>query len=150
MLTTYMVVTLLTSGEKGLEENQSMFRLIMCRSHGIFVKMHKYVTLVADVMFVNGLPFLVTSSRGMSLVTIEYLPSRTAKRLVNTLRRVFRIYRTGGYAIQMTLMDIDFEKLKPMLPEIVLNTTAAREHEGMVEWKIVCVCFRPPVTTGLL
>jgi hypothetical protein len=27
-----------------------------------FVQLHKYVMLVADVMFVNGLPFLVTSS----------------------------------------------------------------------------------------
>jgi hypothetical protein len=27
-----------------------------------FVQLHKYVTLVADVMFVNGLSFLVTSS----------------------------------------------------------------------------------------
>ncbi len=26
-----------------------------------FVQLHKYVTLVAEVMFVNGLPFLVTS-----------------------------------------------------------------------------------------
>jgi hypothetical protein len=43
-----------------------------------FVQLHKYVTLVADVMFVNGLPFLVTSSRGLSLLTIEHLPSRTA------------------------------------------------------------------------
>jgi len=39
------------------------------------VDMHKYLTLVADVMFVNGLLFLVTLSRGISLVTIEYLPS---------------------------------------------------------------------------
>ena len=39
------------------------------------INMHKYVTLVAYVMFVNGLPFLVTSSRGISFVTIEYLPS---------------------------------------------------------------------------
>jgi len=38
-----------------------------------FVELHKYVTLVADVMVVNGLPFLITSSRGISLVTIEYL-----------------------------------------------------------------------------
>jgi hypothetical protein len=30
-----------------------------------FVKLQKYVTLVADVMFVNGLPFLVASSRGI-------------------------------------------------------------------------------------
>jgi hypothetical protein len=49
------------------------------------VDMHKYVTLVADAMFFNGLPFLVTSSRGISLVTIEYLPSRTAKHLALTL-----------------------------------------------------------------
>ena len=40
-----------------------------------FVELHKYVTLVADVMFVNGLPFLVTSLQGISLVTIEYLKS---------------------------------------------------------------------------
>ncbi len=33
-------------------------------------------------------------------------------------------------------MDIEFEKLKPMLPEIAPNTTAAREHKGMVERKI--------------
>jgi hypothetical protein len=39
------------------------------------VNMHKYVTLVADVMYVNGLLFLVTSSRGISLVMIEFLPS---------------------------------------------------------------------------
>ncbi len=50
-----------------------------------FVQLHKYVTLVADVMFVNGLPFLVTSSQGISLVTIEHLQSRTAKHLVHTL-----------------------------------------------------------------
>ncbi len=37
-----------------------------------FAKMHKFVTIVADVMFVNGLPFLVTSSRGISLITIEF------------------------------------------------------------------------------
>ena len=29
-----------------------------------FVQLHKYVTLVADVMLVNGLPFLVTSLQG--------------------------------------------------------------------------------------
>jgi hypothetical protein len=56
-----------------------------------FVQLHKYVMLVVDIMFVNGLSFLVTSLRGLSLVTIEHLPSRTTKRLVHTLERVFRI-----------------------------------------------------------
>ncbi len=98
-----------------------------------FVQLHKYVTLVVDVMFMNGLPFLVTSSRGLSLVTIEYLPSRTAKRFVQTLERVFKIYATAGFIIQTTMMDMEFEKLRPLIPHVILNTTAAREHVGDIE-----------------
>jgi hypothetical protein len=64
-----------------------------------FIQLHKYVTLVADVMFVIGLPFLVTSLRGISLVTIKHLPSRTAKRLLHTLERVFRINGLEGFVV---------------------------------------------------
>ncbi len=98
-----------------------------------FVQLHKYVMLVADVMFVNGLPFLVTSLRGLSLVTIEHLPSRTAKRLAQTLERVFRIYTTAGFVVQTAMMDVEFEKLKTLLPHVALNTTAACEHAKEIE-----------------
>ena len=87
-------------------------------------------------MFVNGLPFLVTSSQGLNLVTIEHLPSRTAKRLVHTLERVFRIYATAGFIIQTAMMDMEFEKLRSLMPRVALNTTAAREHVGEIERKI--------------
>ncbi len=100
-----------------------------------FVQLHKYLTLVADVMFVNGLSFLVTSLQGLSLVTIEHLPSRSAKCLVHTLKRVFRIYATAGFVIHTVLMDMEFEKLRTMMPHMVLNTMAAREHVGEVEQK---------------
>ena len=43
-----------------------------------FYGLHKFVTLTADVMFVNGIPFLVTLSRKIRLFTVEFLPSRTA------------------------------------------------------------------------
>eukprot|EP00804_Cyclotella_cryptica_P019912 CCRYP_007825-RA/>CCRYP_007825-RA protein AED:0.78 eAED:0.12 QI:0/-1/0/1/-1/1/1/0/255 len=52
----------------------------------------KNVTLTADVMFVNGLPFLVTLSRDIKLGSIEFLPSRTAKQLTNALECVILIY----------------------------------------------------------
>jgi hypothetical protein len=81
--------------------------------------------MVADVMFVNSLPFLVTSLQGMSLVTIEYLKLRTAKRFIDTLERVIRIYRKAGFLVQTTLMDMEFEKLRDKLPNVTLNTTAA-------------------------
>jgi hypothetical protein len=87
-------------------------------------------------MFVNGLPFLVTSLRGLSLVTIEHLPSRTAKHLAQTLERVFRIYATAGFVVQTAMMDVEFEKLRTLLPHVVLNTMAAREHVGEIERKI--------------
>jgi hypothetical protein len=91
--------------------------------------------LVADVMFVNGLPFLVTSSRGLSLVTIEHLPSRIAKRLAQTLERVFRIYAKAGFVVQTAMMDVEFEKLRTLLPHMALNTTAVREHVREIEKK---------------
>ena len=89
------------------------------------VDMHKYVTLVADVMFVNGLLFLVTSSRGISLVTIEYLPSQTAKHLALTLERVIKFYTRGGFVVRTMMMDMEFEKLVDLLPNVTINTTAA-------------------------
>jgi hypothetical protein len=101
-------------------------------------------------MFINGLPFWVTSLRGISLVTIEYLKSRTAKRLVHTLERVVCIYGTAEFIVQTALMDMVFEKLKDKLPNIILNTTAAQEHVGEIERKIKVVKERARCMTSVL
>ena len=100
-----------------------------------FVQLNKYLTLMADLMSVNGLPFLVTSLQGLSLETIEHLPSRTAKCLVQTLERIFRIHVTAGFIIQTAMMDMEFKNLKTM-PHLALNTTAACEHVGEIEQKL--------------
>jgi len=101
-------------------------------------------------MFVNGLPFLVTSSRGISLVTIEYLKSRTAKRLDDTLERVIHIYIKAGFIVQTALIDMEFEKLRDMLPNVTLNTTAAREHVGEIEIKMQVVKERARSTMSII
>jgi hypothetical protein len=101
-----------------------------------FAEMHKYVMIVADLMFVNGLPFLVTSSRGISLIPIEFLPSRIAKCLASGVKQVVRIYSRAGFIAQTSMMDMEFEKLENILPEIILNTTAAQEHIEEIERKI--------------
>jgi hypothetical protein len=71
-----------------------------------FMDLHKYVTILADVMLVNGLPFLVTLSRGISLVTIKCLPSRTAKQLANSIECMVRIYGRAGFIVQISMMDM--------------------------------------------
>ena len=57
MLTKLLVLISLTLGGKWLE--QSHVHIEYVQIPWDFVELHKYVTLVADVMFVNGLPFLI-------------------------------------------------------------------------------------------
>jgi hypothetical protein len=49
---------------------------------------HQLFTLAVDVMFVNGVPFLVSVARGLNLVTAEFTPSRTAKQLAAGITRM--------------------------------------------------------------
>jgi hypothetical protein len=44
------------------------------------------------------------------------------------------------FVVQVAMMDIEFEKLRGIWPNVTLNTTAAHEHVGEIEQKIVCVC----------
>ena len=48
-----------------------------------FYKLNKYVTLMVDVMFVNGVDFLTTLSRSIRLFTAEHVPYRTTAQLSN-------------------------------------------------------------------
>jgi hypothetical protein len=112
--------------------------------------LHKYVTIVADAMFVNGLPFLVTLSRGISLVTIKFLPSRTAKHSANSMECVIRIYRKASFIVQMSMMDMEFKKLRDQLPNVALNTMATQEHVGEIERKIRLIKERARGTISTL
>ena len=40
-----------------------------------FYRLNKFVTLTADVMFVSGIPFLVTFSRRIKMITAKYVHS---------------------------------------------------------------------------
>jgi hypothetical protein len=71
-----------------------------------------------DIMFVNGVPFLVSVARGLNLVTTEFTPSRTAHPDDRPLRswRISSGHGPDGF--------------------LVINTTAAKEHVPEVECKI--------------
>jgi hypothetical protein len=71
---------------------------------------NKYETLAADVMFVSGLPFLVTLLRRVRYVTMQFVPKRTAGELANAMKMVVGLYRRAGIICQTALMDGEFEK----------------------------------------
>ncbi len=97
------------------------------------VERNKVVTMVADVFFVNGTPFLVTLSRNINSVTVEHLPVRTANALVKHIKRVLHVYGRGGFSVRTILMDGEFEKIKGLLRNVECNMTAVKEHVSKAE-----------------
>ena len=60
----------------------------------------KNVTLVADVMFVNSIPFLVLVSRNINLIAIEHAPThRSASKLGYLPQRVINVYARTGFRV---------------------------------------------------
>ncbi len=94
---------------------------------------HKNVTLVADVIFVNSIPFLVSASRNINLITIEHAPKRTASKLGHLLQRIINVYAKAGFHIRLILMDNEFKKVRDHVPHVDMNTPAAAEHLTEIE-----------------
>jgi hypothetical protein len=96
---------------------------------------YRSVTLCADIMFVNKIPFFVTISRGIKFGTAEMITSRHHKAILGAIKQVCRIYRTRGFRVELLLMDGEFESLRGDMAElgITLNTTAKDEHVGEIE-----------------
>jgi hypothetical protein len=113
-----------------------------------FYKMHKMVTITADVMFVGGIPFLVTYSRGIKFRTAEFVVKRTAKLLAKSLTKVLMLYARGGFIVNLALMDKEFDAVKEYVPFLEVNTTAAREHVGEIERSIRTVKERTRCATS--
>ena len=42
-------------------------------------------------------------------------------------------YARGEFVVNLALMDKEFDKIKDIIPFLVVNTTAAREHVGEIE-----------------
>ena len=95
------------------------------------MKIHKQICLAIDVMFVNKIPFLVTTSRKIHFGTVEALPDRKINTVANKLKSVLNLYKHRGFNISSILADGEFEKLRPWFPQI--NTCAENEHVPDVE-----------------
>jgi hypothetical protein len=96
---------------------------------------YRHVTLAADIMYVNGIPMLVTISRNIRFVTVEALPNRNIATLVNGIKAVVKIYKRACFNVTTTLMDGEFEPMRGDLADagITLNETANDEHVGEIE-----------------
>ena len=73
-------------------------------------------------MFVNSVPFLVSSSRKINLTMIEHIPHCTASKLGILLHQIIKVYARAGFMVQTIVMDNEFEKVKDHIQLAHLNT----------------------------
>ena len=97
---------------------------------------NKSVTLVADIIFVNSVPFLVSASQNINLITIEHAPKRTTSQLGHLLQRIINVYAQAGFQVCAILMDNKFEKVCDHVPMVDMNTPAAAEHVAEIERRV--------------
>ena len=86
-------------------------------------------------MFINGVPFLVSSSRNIMLTTIEHAPDCKALKLGYLLHWIMNTYARAGFNVHTILMNNEFEKVRDYA-HTTLNITAALEHVGEIELRI--------------
>jgi hypothetical protein len=99
------------------------------------MELYRRVTIGADIMFVNKLPFFVTISRNIKFCTVQLIPDQKSKTLVHAVWHVRATYMKRGFEIESLLMDGQFETIRGDLAEmqITLNTVARGEHVPEVE-----------------
>ena len=93
-----------------------------------FIKLHRFKHMMEDVIFLNGLQFLLTHNWRINLLMIEFLPTHTVKTLAFYFNCVMRPYSRTGFAICIIMMVMEFEKVKDEMPAFIVNTTTDRGH----------------------
>ena len=106
--------------------------VIPCPHH--ILQHYNNITLVADVMYVNGIPFFVTKSRHIMFGTINALPSNNDINIIGEIHRIQGIYQQRGLHIHTILMDGAFSQLAANGDlHVTVNTTSRDEHVGDIE-----------------
>ena len=93
------------------------------------LKLHKFVTIVADVMFTNNIPFLVTVYYSINVLTVGDVPTHTDKQLSEYFRRVMKIYHRVRMISHTVLVDTEFDKtINYLMDTVVINNSTSKEN----------------------
>ena len=109
---------------------------------------HHAVTLAIDIMFINKVAFLVTTSRNLKFGTVEALSNRQITTIIAKVKSVCQIYHHRGFRVTMILGDPEFKPICGTFPQ--LNCCAADEHVPDIERYIRTVKDRVRSTYRML
>jgi hypothetical protein len=87
------------------------------------------------MLYVNKIPFFMTTSHGLKFGTSEFLLNRKTKTIIKALNHVRQIYAKRGFRARYCHVDGEFEPLCSDISEmkIELNTALNDEHVPEIE-----------------
>ena len=91
------------------------------------------VVLAIDIMFINKIPFFITTSMGLHFGTVENLNNRQVPTIVGALDRVVQLYKRRGFGIATIKADPEFAPLQEHFGGIAFNLCAQDEHVPEIE-----------------
>ena len=95
------------------------------------------VELCADIMYIQGIPFLVTVSKRLKFVTITHIAKRSKALLCEAFDKTFRVYNKAGFRITKLHVDREFEVLEEAMMDednsIEMVYAAAQQHVPEIE-----------------
>ena len=94
-----------------------------------------------DIMFINKVAFLVTTSQGLRFGTVENLHNRQVPTVAKALVQVCQKYGRRGFQVNVVNADPEFVALqgRPKLGNIEINPSAQNKHVGTVECYICTI-----------
>ena len=100
-----------------------------------FIEAHKGVILFVDVLYIDGVTFLLTLSKNIRLITIRYIKDRKEETLLEAVDETFMKYNKAGFEIKEFHADNEFQCLNDHLEaiDITPNFCAAQEHVPEIE-----------------
>ena len=73
---------------------------------------YQAVTLCADIMFVNSIPFFMSISKHIKFTTSSFIPNHKEPAILLAFKDVYRFYRQRRFKIVAAHMDLEFEPLR--------------------------------------
>ncbi len=116
---------------------------------------HQNVHLTADLFYVNGMAFLHTKSQFINFLSVQALPSRSARVITRGLIDVIQKYDVRGFKVASLRADNEFDiaYLRDSIHPIPITNCARGEHVGIIERSIRtvkerarCYCHTLPYT----
>ena len=84
---------------------------------------HQGIELCADVMYIQKLTFLVTISKNLKFVTIQFIKHRSKEDLIGGIKSVLATYNKAGFQVATLHVDPEFKHISEELeaPDLVVN-----------------------------